>query len=36
MKRIGYNYDILISNRQNDEKYDGWITWFFDLDLLNI
>ena len=24
----GYNYDIFISYRQNDNKYDGWVTHF--------
>ncbi|MGE5406556.1 MAG: tetratricopeptide repeat protein, partial [Methanosarcina sp.] len=24
----GYNYDIFISYRQNDNKYDGWVTEF--------
>jgi adenylate cyclase len=24
----GYNYDIFISYRQNDNKYDGWVTQF--------
>jgi TolB-like protein len=24
----GYNYDIFISYRQNDNKYDGWVTTF--------
>ena len=22
----GYNYDIFISYRQKDNKYDGWVT----------
>jgi len=26
----GYNYDIFISYRQNDNKYDGWVTEFVD------
>jgi len=26
----GYNYDIFISYRQNDNKYDGWVTAFVD------
>ena len=26
----GYNYDIFISYRQKDNKYDGWITEFVD------
>jgi hypothetical protein len=26
----GYNYDIFISYRQNDNKYDSWITEFVD------
>ncbi|MCX6328974.1 MAG: hypothetical protein NTZ85_05585, partial [Bacteroidia bacterium] len=25
-----YNYDIFISYRQNDNKYDGWVTEFVD------
>lgn len=25
----GYNYDIFISYRQNDNKYDGWVTEFY-------
>jgi hypothetical protein len=24
----GYDYDIFISYRQNDNKYDGWVTEF--------
>ncbi len=24
----GYNYDIFISYRQKDNKYDGWVTEF--------
>src|SRR5512138_859270 len=24
----GYNYDIFISYRQNDNKHDGWVTEF--------
>jgi hypothetical protein len=26
----GYNYDIFISYRQNDNKYDGWVTEFVE------
>jgi hypothetical protein len=26
----GYNYDIFISYRQNDNKYDSWVTEFVD------
>jgi len=26
----GYNYDIFISYRQKDNKYDGWVTEFID------
>src|SRR5512137_1322471 len=26
----GYNYDIFISYRQKDNKYDGWVTNFVD------
>jgi TolB-like protein len=26
----GYDYDIFISYRQNDNKYDGWVTEFVD------
>jgi hypothetical protein len=26
----GYNYDIFISCRQKDNKYDGWVTEFVD------
>ena len=26
----GYNYDIFISYRQNDNRYDGWVTEFVD------
>ena len=26
----GYTYDIFISYRQNDNKYDGWVTEFVD------
>jgi hypothetical protein len=26
----GYYYDIFISYRQNDNKYDGWVTEFVD------
>lgn len=26
----GYSYDIFISYRQNDNKYDGWVTEFVD------
>ena len=26
----GYNYDIFITYRQKDNKYDGWITKFVD------
>ena len=26
----GYNYDIFISYRQKDNKYDGWVTGFVD------
>jgi dienelactone hydrolase len=26
----GYEYDIFISYRQNDNKYDGWVTEFID------
>jgi tetratricopeptide (TPR) repeat protein len=26
----GYNYDIFISYRQKDNKYDGWVTKFVD------
>jgi tetratricopeptide (TPR) repeat protein len=26
----GYEYDIFISYRQNDNKYDGWVTEFVD------
>ncbi len=26
----GYNYDIFISYRQNDNKHDGWVTEFVD------
>jgi TolB-like protein/Flp pilus assembly protein TadD len=26
----GYNYDLFISYRQNDNKYDGWVTEFVD------
>lgn len=26
----GYNYDVFISYRQNDNKYDGWVTKFAD------
>jgi len=26
----GYNYDIFISYRQNDNKYDGWVTEFIN------
>jgi len=25
-----YYYDIFISYRQNDNKYDGWVTEFVD------
>jgi hypothetical protein len=24
-----YSYDIFISYRQNDNKYDGWVTEFY-------
>jgi hypothetical protein len=24
----GFEYDIFISYRQNDNKYDGWVTEF--------
>jgi hypothetical protein len=26
----GYSYDIFVSYRQNDNKYDGWVTDFVD------
>src|SRR4030042_2223824 len=26
----GYNYDIFISYRQKDNKYDGWVTEFVE------
>jgi len=26
----GYEYDILVSYRQKDNKYDGWVTWFVE------
>ena len=26
----GYNYDIFISYRQKDNKYDGWINKFMN------
>ena len=26
----GFNYDIFISYRQKDNKYDGWVTEFVD------
>jgi hypothetical protein len=26
----GYTYDIFISYRQKDNKYDGWVTAFVD------
>ncbi len=26
----GYEYDIFISYRQNDNKYDGWVTEFVE------
>jgi hypothetical protein len=26
----GYNYDVFISYRQKDNKYDGWVTEFVD------
>ena len=26
----GYNYDIFISYRQKDNKYDGWVSEFVD------
>src|SRR5660397_2523 len=26
----GYSYDIFISYRQKDNKYDGWVTEFVD------
>ena len=26
----GYSYDIFVSYRQNDNKYDGWVTEFVD------
>jgi len=26
----GYDYDIFISYRQKDNKYDGWVTEFVD------
>ena len=26
----GYEYDVFISYRQNDNKYDGWVTEFVD------
>ena len=26
----GYNYDVFISYRQKDNKYDGWVTGFVD------
>lgn len=26
----GYKYDIFISYRQKDNKYDGWVTEFVD------
>jgi hypothetical protein len=26
----GYNYDIFVSYRQKDNKYDGWVTEFVD------
>ena len=26
----GYTYDIFISYRQKDNKYDGWVTEFVD------
>jgi hypothetical protein len=26
----GYEYDIFISYRQKDNKYDGWVTEFVD------
>jgi dienelactone hydrolase len=26
----GYSYDVFISYRQNDNKYDGWVTEFID------
>jgi len=26
----GYVYDIFISYRQKDKKYDGWVTEFVD------
>jgi hypothetical protein len=26
----GYDYDIFISYRQKDNKYDGWVTEFID------
>ena len=26
----GYSYDIFISYRQKDNKYDGWVTDFVD------
>jgi hypothetical protein len=30
----GYNYDIFISYRQKDNKYDSWIKEFVALGLL--
>ena len=27
---LGYEYDIFISYRQKDNKYDGWVTEFVD------
>jgi len=26
----GYSYDVFISYRQKDNKYDGWVTEFVD------
>jgi len=26
----GYNYDIFISYRRKDNKYDGWVTEFVE------
>lgn len=26
----GYEYDVFISYRQKDNKYDGWVTEFID------
>jgi len=32
----GYEYDIFVSYRQKDNKYDGWVTWFVEAILTHL